>query len=464
VRRARQAVGDDFLIMFRLSMADLVEEGSSGEEIVAQAQAIEQAGADILNSGIGWHEARVPTIAHAVPPAAFVWATARVKKAVRIPVAACNRINKPELAEAILAQGEADLVSMARPFLADPHFVAKAKAGKPESINICIACNQACLDAIFSGQPCSCLVNPRACRESELAPKPARKAKAIAVVGSGPAGLACAAEAASRGHRVTLFEAKRELGGQFRLASRVPGKQEFAETARYFAGEFTRHGGTIRTGTQANASDLAGFDAVVLATGAKARMPAIPGIGSPIVASYEEILDGSRIAGERVAIIGAGGIGFNVAEFLCRDGSEPFSEIWGIDPGFAGRGALKPAMPLSAKRKITLLQRKAAKPGGSLGKTTGWIHRALLQQAGVKMLGGVTYRKIDSQGLHITIGAEELLIEADTVIICAGQEPERSLLGELSGPEIHVIGGAEKAEELDARRAIEQGVLLAQAL
>ena len=465
LRRIRDRVSEKFIVMYRLSMLDLVEDGSPFEEVAALAKAVAAAGVDLINTGIGWHEARVPTIAHMVRRAGWSWVTARLKGLVDVPLITSNRINTPEAAEAVLAGGDADMVSMARPFLADPAFAAKAKHGRAAEIHTCIACNQACLDNIFSGEVCSCLVNPRACHETLYAAPPPARPKRVAVVGGGPAGMACAAEAAGRGHRVTLFEAAPELGGQFRLARRIPGKEDYDETIRYYSHRLPALGVDVRLGRSATADDLAGHDVVVLATGIRPRTPGIPGIDHPKVASYLDVLSGGREVGERVAIIGAGGIGFDVAIYLLG-GPEDFFAEWGVDRDPASRGGLRaPAAPRPARR-ITLLQRKAAKPGIGLGKTTGWIHRAALERNGVEMLAGTEYRRIDGAGLHVTVGGAERLVAADTIVVCAGQEPLRDLYGAAAagGRPVHLIGGADVAAELDARRAIEQGIRVGLAL
>ncbi len=468
VRRTREAVGRDFIIIFRLSMLDLVDGGSTWNEVVDLARAVEAAGATLINTGIGWHEARIPTIATMVPRAAFTWVTGRLRGAVGIPLVATNRINGPDTAEAVLARGEADMVSMARPFLADPEFVRKCEEGRADEINTCIACNQACLDHIFDRKACSCLVNPFACRETEAAVTPPSARKRIAVVGAGPAGLACATLAAERGHRVTLFEADEAIGGQFNLAQRIPGKEEFAETLRYFARRLERTGVELRLGVRAAVADLAGFDHVVLATGVKPRQPAIPGIGHPMVATYADIVSGRRSAGRRVAVIGAGGIGFDVAELLTHGegGVEAFQDEWGIDSSYAHRGGLKPAVQHAAQRHVVLLQRKAAKIGDGLAKTTGWIRRTVLKKRGVAMLSGVAYDRIDDAGLHVHVAGESRCMEVDTVVVCAGQEPCRDLADGLAaaGVTYTLIGGADVAAELDAKRAIRQGTEVALAL
>jgi 2,4-dienoyl-CoA reductase (NADPH2) len=473
VRRTREAVGSDFIIIFRLSMLDLVEDGSTWEEVVQLAKAIEAAGATIINTGIGWHEARIPTIATMVPRAAFTWVTRRLKGEVKIPLVATNRINTPEVAEEVLARGDADMVSMARPFLADPEFVNKAAAGRADEINTCIACNQACLDHIFERKTCSCLVNPRACNETELEILPAATKKKVAVVGAGPAGLAFATTAAARGHDVTLFEAAPEIGGQFNLAKRIPGKEEFAETLRYFRRRIDVTGVKLKVSHRATAAELAagGYDHVALATGILPRRPDIPGIDHPKVASYIDVIEGRREVGRRVAIVGAGGIGFDVAELLTHNGGETndldrFRNAWGIDATYAGRGGLKKPAEAPPLREVWLLQRKTSKVGEGLAKTTGWIRRTLLKRRNVKMLAGVAYEKIDDAGLHIRLGGESQVLDVDTVVICAGQEPRRELLDELrkAGVAVSLIGGADVAAELDAKRAIDQGTRAAAAL
>ena len=472
VRRIREACGRDFIIIYRLSMLDLVEDGNDWPAIVAQARAVEAAGATIINTGIGWHEARVPTIATSVPRAAFAGITARLKPEVALPLVASNRINMPGVAEAILAAGQADMVSMARPLLADPDWVAKAATGRADAINTCIACNQACLDHVFRNRRASCLVNPRACHETELVYAPATAARRIAVVGAGPAGLACATIAAGRGHAVTLFEASDAIGGQFNLARRIPGKEEFDETLRYFGQRLRATGVDLRLGTVATPALLAGFDAVVVATGVRPRPADFPGHLHPRVVGYVDVLRGRVVPGRRVAIIGAGGIGFDVAGFLVHAGPSPaldrerWMEEWGVDPTSAGAGGLRPPKPAPAAREVWLLQRSQGRPGARLGKTTGWIHRSTLKAKGVRMHGGVEYRRVDDAGLHVTIEGVEQRLEVDHVVVCAGQVSERTLLDELGGPgpRVHVIGGADRAAELDAKRAIDQGSRLAAAL
>lgn len=475
VRRVRRRLGDDFLILFRISALDLVEGGLTGAETAALARAVESAGANILTSGFGWHEARVPTIAQMVPRAGFAWATAKIAAAVSIPVAASNRINTPETAEAAIESGAASLVMLARPFLSDAAFVAKAARGDRKAINICIACNQACLDHYFVGKPSSCMVNPRACNETLLRPQPAAQPKRIAVVGGGPGGLSCAAAAAERGHAVTLFEREGQLGGQFNLAKVVPGKQEFAETIAHYADRLARAGVRVRLGCAATAEELSAgsFDDIVLATGVTPRRPAIDGIGHACVASYVEVLTGKVQPGRRVAIIGAGGIGFDVALYLAERGGrshrdpEAFAAYWRIDRKLWSAGGLGAADgETSNGHSITMLQRRAGRFGDTLGRSTGWIHRLVLGRHGVETIGGAAYRRIDDAGLHIAVAGEERCIPADTVIACAGQEPLADLARMLpaDGPAVHLIGGAREAAELDAVRAFDEGYRLALAL
>ncbi len=474
VRRTRQRVGRDFIIIYRLSMLDLVEGGSTLEEVIALAHAIEAAGATLLNTGIGWHEARIPTIATKVPRAAYAWVTQRVMGQVGIPLITSNRINTPEVAERLLAEGYADMVSMARPLLADGDFVRKARQGRADEINTCIACNQACLDHTFGGKITSCLVNPRACHETELVIAPAPAAKRIAVVGAGPAGLSFAVTAAQRGHAVTLFDAASEIGGQFNIAKKVPGKEEFYETLRYFRRQLELGGVDLRLGHRVEAAQLieGGYDEIVLATGIRPRVPAIDGVDHPKVLGYLDVLQGDRPVGERVAIIGAGGIGFDVAEYLTHAGDSgavaprKFYAEWGIDTDYAQAGGLAQPQAEPSPRRVHLLQRKSTKVGDQLGKTTGWIHRTSLKARSVAMGSGVAYERIDDAGLHITVDGQPQLLEVDNVVLCAGQEPQRELHAALSaaGCSVHLIGGADVAAELDAKRAIVQGTTLAASL
>jgi len=478
VRRTREAVGPDFILVYRLSMLDLVPDGSDWHEVVQLAQAIERAGTTIINTGIGWHEARVPTIATSVPRAAFAWVTRKLKGHVGIPLCATNRINAPDVGERIIAAGDADMVSMARPLLADPEFVNKAAAGRADEINTCIACNQACLDHVFQRKIASCLVNPRAGHETELRYEPVRAPKRIAVVGAGPAGLSCATVLAERGHRVDLFDSAGEIGGQFNLAKRVPGKEEFAETLRYFGRRLDVTGVNVRLGVRADLALLrdGGYDEVVLATGVTPRDPDIPGAdehrASGRVLGYADVLLGRQACGPNVAIIGAGGIGFDVAEFLVAGTHSTTLDLaawqreWGVtDPELARSGLAAPVIEPPA-RHVYLLQRKATPLGKGLGKTTGWIHRAALRMKRVEMLGGVNYERIDDRGLHVSYGearTKPTLLEVDNVVLCAGQEPLCDLYEPLraAGTSVHKIGGADVAAELDAKRAIDQGSRLA---
>ena len=472
VRRTREAVGRDFIIIYRLSMLDLVDNAQDWSEIVALAKAIEAAGASIINTGIGWHEARVPTIVTSVPRAGFAWVTRKLKGELSIPLVTTNRINMPEVAEQVLASGEADMVSMARPLLADPEWPNKARAGRSERINTCIACNQACLDHVFQNRRASCLLNPRACHETELRIEPVSTGKKIAVVGAGPAGLACATTLAERGHAVTLFDRAGEIGGQFNYAKRIPGKEEFHETLRYFRHRLEDTGVVVRLGQAADAKTLAGHDEVVVATGITPRRVSFPGSDDPRVLSYLDVLAHGKPVGQRVAIIGAGGIGFDVAEFLVEPPPSPTLDVarwtreWGVDMQMDVRGGLVPPRPEAPARQVWLLQRSQGRPGARLNKTTGWVHRATLKAKGVSMLGGVTYERFDDEGLHITIDGKPQVLPVDNVVICAGQESNRVLADELiqAGIKAHVIGGADVAAELDAKRAIDQGTRLAAAL
>ncbi|MFD5505251.1 FAD-dependent oxidoreductase [Streptomyces sp. NPDC127061] len=472
VRRVRERVGSDFILIYRLSMLDLVPGGSSLEEVVRLGREIEAAGATIINTGIGWHEARIPTIATSVPRGAYTWVTEKIRGALSVPLVTSNRINTPEVAEEVLASVRADMVSMARPFLADPDFVAKAAAGRADAINTCIGCNQACLDHIFSGKVTSCLVNPRACHETELTLSPTRTVKRVAVVGAGPAGLACAVSASERGHEVTLFDAAEEIGGQLNVARQVPGKEEFDETLRYFRTRLREEKVELRLGTRVTAGALDGFDEVVLATGVTPRSPAIPGQDHPSVVGYLDVLRDRAHVGERVAIIGAGGIGFDVAEFLTDSGDaasrdpEVFFRQWGVDTEYRDRGGLRAPERPRTPRTVHLIQRRSGKVGAGLGKTTGWIHRTELRHRGVTTIAGAAYDRIDDEGLHLTVDGEQHLLPVDTIVLCAGQEPRRDLYEELlaAGRPAHLIGGADVAAELDAKRAIRQGTELAAAL
>ncbi|MEO3990285.1 NADPH-dependent 2,4-dienoyl-CoA reductase [Pseudocitrobacter cyperus] len=471
VRAVRERVGRDFIIIFRLSMLDLVEGGGAFDETVQLAQAIEMAGATLINTGIGWHEARIPTIATPVPRGAFSWVTRKLKGHVTIPLVTTNRINDPQVADDILARGDADMVSMARPFLADAELLSKAQAGRADEINTCIGCNQACLDQIFMGKVTSCLVNPRACHETKMPVVPALKKKNLAVVGAGPAGLAFAINAAARGHQVTLFDAHSEIGGQFNIAKQIPGKEEFYETLRYYRRMIEVTGVTLKLNHLVTADHLQAFDETILACGIVPRIPAIDGIDHPKVLTYLQVLRNKVAVGNSVAIIGCGGIGFDTAMYLSQPGVpasqniDEFCQEWGIDTTLQQPGGLRPegAMMPKSPRQIVMLQRKASKPGDGLGKTTGWIHRATLLSRGVKMIPAVNYQKIDDEGLHITIGNEAQVLKVDHVVICAGQDPQRALAQPLaeSGKVVHLIGGCDVAMELDARRAIAQGTKLA---
>lgn len=474
VRTVRQRVGSDFIIIYRLSMLDLVENGGTFDETVQLAQAIEAAGATIINTGIGWHEARIPTIATPVPRGAFSWVTRKLKGHVTVPLVTTNRINDPQVADDILARGDADMVSMARPFLADAELLSKAQSGRADEINTCIGCNQACLDQIFVGKVTSCLVNPRACHETKMPIVPAEHKKSLAVVGAGPAGLAFAINAAARGHDVTLFDALAEIGGQFNIAKQIPGKEEFYETLRYYRRMIEVTGVTLKLNRFVTADDLQPFDEAILACGIEPRKPSIEGIDHPKVLTYLEVLRDKTPVGKRVAIIGCGGIGFDTAMYLSQPGdpsSQSIAEFcveWGIDTSLQQPGGLRPEGPHLSRspRQIVMLQRKASKPGQGLGKTTGWIHRATLLSRGVKMIPAVSYQKIDDDGLHVLINGEPQLLNVDHVVICAGQEPRRELAEPLraSGKTVHLIGGCDVAMELDARRAIAQGTKLALAI
>ena len=469
VKRVRAAVGEKFIIIYRLSMLDLVPEGSNLSEVIQLGKAIEQAGASIINTGIGWHEARIPTIATKVPRAAFTWVTHAVRKHLTVPVITSNRINTPEVAERVLANGDADLISMARPFLADPEFVNKAAANQAERINTCIGCNQACLDHVFNGKTSSCLVNPRACEETRIIIAPTQAIKTIAIVGAGPAGLACAVTAAERGHKVTLYDAASEIGGQFNIAKRIPGKEEFSETLRYFEVRLKELNVEVKLDTSLTTQALNQMqvDELVLATGVSPRQLALPGHNHAKVLNYLEVIKGLNV-GPKVAIIGAGGIGFDVAEFLTHGTHEPSTNVtqfmsqWGIDMTMQARGGVAeiPQNIEASPREIYLLQRKTSKVGAGLGKTTGWVHRTGLQQKKVNMLAGCEYQAIDDQGLHLTVGGEAQVLDVDHIIVCAGQDPNQSLSQGLERP-YHLIGGAQKASQLDAKRAIRQGTLLA---
>lgn len=473
VRRVREAVGEHFIIIFRLSMLDLVDGGSTAEEVIQLGKAVEKAGATIINTGIGWHEAQIPTIATKVPRAAFTWVTARFRKELSVPVITSNRINTPEVAEEVLARGDADMVSMARPFLADPDFVIKAQENRADEINTCIGCNQACLDHVFGGVMTSCLVNPRACHETELYITATTNVKKIAVVGAGPAGLSAATTAASRGHQVTLFDSASEIGGQFNIAKQIPGKEEFFETLRYYGRQIELTGVDLQLNRRVTSDQLnnGGFDEVIIATGISPRMPAIEGINHPKVMDYLDVIGAKKSVGQKVAIIGAGGIGFDTAEYITHSGESTsqnipaFMKEWGIDMTFGSRSGIEgvAAQPEPSPREVYLLQRKTTRVGKGLGKTTGWIHRAGLVMKGVRMMPGCDYSHIDDQGLHITVGDNTQILDVDTIIICAGQDPLRELVDGLNLPH-HLIGGADEAGELDAKRAIDQGTRLAAAM
>ncbi len=467
VRRIREAVGDDLIVMYRMSLLDLVEDGQTWDETVELAHRIEDAGASIINTGIGWHEARVPTILTQVPRAAFAWTTRRLREEVGIPVCASNRINTPEVCEQLLADGTADLVSMARPFLADPSFVNKAAEGRADEINTCIACNQACLDHTFSAKRASCLVNPRACHETELVllPVPRTRSKQVAVVGAGPAGLAAALNAAERGHTVTLFEAEDEIGGQFRYAMRVPGKEEFAETLRYYGRRFEVLGVDVRLGRRVGADELTAYDAVVVATGVEPRRVDLPGSDHPKVVAYDDVLAGRVEVGRRVAVVGAGGIGVDMSVFLTHteEDLDEWLAHWGVGDPSVDRGGLTAKKDRTPAREVWLLQRKTGPIGKHLGRTSGWAHRIVLKDSGVHQLSGVTYERVDDAGLHLTVDGERRVLEVDHVVVCAGQESVRDLYDELveRGASAHLVGGADVAAELDAKRAIKQGTQVA---
>jgi len=471
VRRTREATGRDFIIIYRLSMLDLVDDGQQWSEVVTLAKAIEAAGASLINTGIGWHEARVPTIVTSVPRGGFAWVTGKLKGEVNIPLVATNRINMPEVAERILAGGEADMVSMARPLLADPAWANKARAGQSQRINTCIACNQACLDHVFQNRRASCLVNPRACHETELRVEPATVRKRIAVVGAGPAGMACASTLGERGHAVTLIDQAGQIGGQFNYAKQIPGKEEFHETLRYFRQQLEAMHVDVQLGTTATAASLrqGGYDEVVIATGITPRQVRFPGSDDPRVLGYLDVLARHHAVGPRVAIIGAGGIGFDVAEYLVEHAPSPTTDTarwareWGVDMALSHRGGLQKPQPEAPGRQVWLLQRSQGRPGARLNKTTGWVHRATLKAKQVAMLGNVAYQRFDDEGLHVTVDGQPRILPVDHVVVCAGQEPNRTLADELiaAGLKVHVIGGADVAAELDAKRAIAQGTQLA---
>lgn len=476
VKSVREAVGKDFIIIYRLSMLDLIEKGSTWEEVVLLGKEIEKAGATIINTGIGWHEARIPTIATSVPRAAFTWVTKKMKEEVSIPLITSNRINMPETAEEVLARGDADMISMARPFLADPEWVNKAEQEKADEINTCIACNQACLDHVFKQKVASCLVNPRACHETEFNYDKAQTSKKIAVIGAGPAGLAAATISAQRGHQVTLFDADKEIGGQFNIAKQIPGKEEFYETIRYFNKQIELHNVEVKLNTRVTEEDLkkSDFDEIIIATGIKPRTPKIEGIEHKKVLSYLDVLKHKKPVGKRVAVIGAGGIGFDVSEYLLHEGQsttldlDRWLEEWGIDKSIEARGGIAGVKPIihKGKREIFMFKRSKGKFGGNLGKTTGWIHRANLKKQNVQFVNEVQYTKIDDQGLHYTQNEESKVLDVDNIVICAGQTPFKELYAPLvsAGKTVHVIGGADVAAELDAKRAIDQGSRLAASL
>lgn len=460
VRRTRELVGPDFIVQYRISLLDLVDNAQSWAETVDVALKLQAQGVDIFNTGIGWHEARIPTIVTSVPRAAFAWTAAKLKAAVDVPVCASNRINRPEVAEQVLASGQADLVSMARPLLADAEFVKKAAEGRDAEIITCIACNQACLDHTFKNQRATCMLNPRAAHETELVLLPTARAKRIAVVGAGPAGLAASVELATRGHKVELFEAAAQIGGQFTLAAKIPGKEEFGHTIRYYEHMLDLRGVKLHLGVRAEAPDLADFDEVVIATGVVPRVPAFAGVDHPKVATYQQVISGEVVAGARVAVIGAGGIGFDVSTYLLHESNEPLDRWmhrWGVSDPERARGGLAAPVREPPRRTVYLLQRKSTPHGKDLGKTTGWVHRQTLKDSGVQLIGAVTYDRVDDAGLHISVGNQDRVLDVDTVILCAGQESVRTLVD----PAWHVIGGADVAAELDAKRAIRQATELA---
>lgn len=471
VERVREAVGDDFIVMYRMSLLDLVDDAQSWDETVMLAKKIEAAGVSIINTGIGWHEARIPTIVTSVPRGAFSWVTGKLRPEVSVPVVASNRINTPEIAEEIIASGQADLVSMARPLLSDPYFVAKAAENRADEINTCIACNQACLDHTFKNQRASCMINPRAGHETSLVLSPTRTSKRIAVVGAGPAGLAAATELSGRGHTVELFEALPEVGGQFRLAMQIPGKEEFQETIRYYTRRLELGGVKVHLGAKATVDELATFDEVVVATGVEPRIPSVPGVDHPSVVNYQDVIRHGAPVGRRVAVMGAGGIGFDVSEFLLHEPDESIEhwmQRWGVTDPELERGGLATKLKAPPKREVVLLQRKTTELGKGLGKTTGWVHRQTLKDSGVEMVKGVTYDRIDDDGLHITVAtgkdsSESRVLDVDTIVLCTGQESVRDLIEPLEtlGKPVHVIGGADVAAELDAKRAIKQATELA---